>query len=161
METASKNPTFHSQKQPRKRSASHGKSLPNEKKQLVLDCMVMRYTTKESLTYLKTKGYNIKDSRFYALRKEIISDRESRINKMALENGFAETQLSIVDSFRLIEKELWVNYHNKDNTPIQKSQILRYIMENQTYLADVYDVTKEIIREQAEIKEKMSVDLKS
>lgn len=153
-----------SQKGPKKQTSKVSlktlTSIPDEKKHLVLDCIVMRFTEKESLAYLKSKGINLKRARFYEIKKEIEDERSHIINQMALDNGFAEAHLSIINSFRTIERELWINYH-MEREPVKKASILRHITETQVYLAEAYDVTKEIIREQAEIKENLTNDSKS
>lgn len=135
-------------------------TTPDIKKHLVLDCMVMRFSEKESLAYLKSKGEPLQRARFYEIKQEIENNREHDINKIALENGFAESHLAVINSFRTIERELWINYH-RESEPLKKATILRHIMESQVYLADAYDVTKEIIREQAHLKEKMAIEIKN
>ncbi len=150
-------PTNKSQK---KQTDQKKKGVPNEKKNLVLDTIVMRFSEKESLAYMKSHHNEIKRARYYEIKKEIENERGTKINKIALENGFAESHLSVIDSFRTIERELWINYH-RETKPLAKSTILRHIMESQVYLADAHDVTKEVIREQAELKVKLSIDIKS
>ena len=127
-----------------------------ETETLVMDCVVMRFNEKESLSYLKAHGHELKRAQFYKIKTKLKNNKESTINRIAIENGFAESHLDRINSLRVLEREQWHLFHIEDE-PIKKSSILNNIRDLQVYLSSAYDFTGAIITKQAELKQAVSV----
>jgi len=130
--------------------------LENEKEEydVVKECITMRFDVKASLAYLKSKNHEMGKEKFRSFKNLIKEEKLKFFHRLALDSGIVESNADVINSFQLIEKEQWELYHREDDLT-KKSMILTRITELQVYLADSIDVSKEIIREQAEIKEMM------
>ncbi len=131
--------------------------LENEKEEYdaVKDCITMRFDLNTSLDYLKNKNFKMGKEKFRSFKNLIKEEKLKFFHQLALDSGMVESNANVINSFQLIEKEQWKLYHREDDLT-KKSMILTRITELQVYLADSIDVSKEIIREQAEIKESMT-----
>lgn len=157
------------QKKPRKQKLSKPKTSRKtgepitkeenreEEKELVQDTISMRKSITESLEYLKEEGAPMALEKYYELKKELDKEKQHFLHKFALDGGLEDAHIAILKSFRTIEKKLWHEYHDALK-PIDRSSILGRITELQVYLADAYDANKEIIREQAELKEMLKTE---
>jgi hypothetical protein len=123
--------------------------------------MLTRLSEKESLVYLKDKGYEISIQHFYRLKKGIQESRFDRLNLIA-KQGFVDQHLERIDQLELINKEYWKLYNaEKDN--FKKALILEKIAELQTYISPYYDASRYVmeqsIKNNNETKENQSVSV--
>jgi hypothetical protein len=65
--------------------------------------MAMKLSEKESLAYLKDKGFEISFQHFYRLKKNIQQSRFDRLTLIAKE-GFVDQHLERIDQLELINK---------------------------------------------------------
>lgn len=94
----------------------------------VIECMCLHISEKESLSYLKDRGFTISRAEFYRLKKEVQESTQERLNLIASKE-FLTQHMERIDTLRVILKEMWINYHIENN-PSKKVQILEEIEEN-------------------------------
>jgi hypothetical protein len=107
--------------------------------------MIMRLSEKESLTYLKDKGFEISVNHFYRLKRKIQESRFDRLSLIA-KQGFVDQHLERIDQLELINSEYWKLYkQEKDN--FKKALILEKIAELQTYISPYYDASRYVMEQ--------------
>jgi hypothetical protein len=122
----------------------------------VIECMCLHISEKESLSYLKDRGFTISRAEFYRLKKEVQESTQERLNLIASKE-FLTQQMERIDTLRVILKEMWLNYHIENN-PSKKVQILEKIEENQVYLSSYYDSMRFVLQRAANKKDKITVE---
>jgi hypothetical protein len=113
----------------------------------VIECMCLHISEKESLSYLKDRGFTISRAEFYRLKKEVQESTQERLNLIASKE-FLTQHMERIDTLRVILKEMWINYHIENN-PSKKVQILEEIEENQIYLSSYYDSMRFVLQRAA------------
>ena len=105
----------------------------------------MRLSEKESLEYLKEKGFNISHDTFYKYKRKI---QESRFDRLALiaKHGFVDQHLERIDQLELINKEYW-NRYNAEKDNFKKALILEKIAELQTFISPYYDASRYVMEQ--------------
>lgn len=122
----------------------------------VIECMCLHISEKESLSYLKDRGFTISRAEFYRLKKEVQESTQERLNLIASKE-FLTHHMERIDTLRVILKEMWLNYHIENN-PSKKVQILEKIEQNQVYLSSYYDSTRYVLQRAANKKVKITVE---
>lgn len=122
----------------------------------VIECMCLHISEKESLSYLKDRGFTISRAEFYRLKKEVQESTQERLNLIASKE-FLTQHMERIDTLRVILKEMWINYHIENN-PSKKVQILEEIEENQIYLSSYYDSMRFVLQRAANKKDKITVE---
>lgn len=122
----------------------------------VIECMCLHISEKESLSYLKDRGFTISRVEFYRLKKEVQESTQERLNLIASKE-FLTQRMERIDTLRVILKEMWINYHIENN-PSKKVQILEEIEENQIYLSSYYDSMRFVLQRAANKKDKITVE---
>lgn len=129
-------------------------------KPFIIQCMVMKLSEKESLQYLKDRGFNMSAQYLYRHKKKIKQSRFDRLNLIA-KQGFVDQHLERIDQLELINKEYWKLYNETKDT-FKKALILEKIAELQTYISPYYDASryvmeKSITRNETEENKSVSV----
>jgi hypothetical protein len=122
----------------------------------VIECMCLHISEKESLSYLKDRGFTISRAEFYRLKKEVQESTQERLNLIASKE-FLTQHMERIDTLRVILKEMWINYHIENN-PSKKVQILEEIEENQIYLSSYYDSMRFVLQRAANKKDTITVE---
>ncbi len=122
----------------------------------VIECMCLHISEKESLSYLKDRGFTISRAEFYRLKKEVQESTQERLNLIASKE-FLTQHMERIDTLRVILKEMWINYHIGNN-PSKKVQILEEIEENQVYLSSYYDSMRFVLQRAANKKDRITVE---
>lgn len=122
-----------------------------ELEQLILRCIVMRFTEKESLDYIKSNDKSIESTRYYEIKKSLNDKINSEGYKITSKNGLFEQHMMRIRTLETIEREQWLNYH-KEEKPILKSSILERITTMQVYLSSAYDYIRSIIKSQEDLQ---------
>ena len=78
----------------------------NKIKELIRNCKVFRYSTEESLEYLKENGHEISDRTLRRLKKEMISDIPERFLEI-MKTEYSDELLRSFDALKKIEKKYW------------------------------------------------------
>jgi hypothetical protein len=105
--------------------------------------MVMKLSEKESLAYLKDKGFEISAMHLYRLKKNIQTSRFDRLNLIA-KTQFVDQHLERIDQLELVNQEMWKLYNKETNT-FKQVLILEKIAELQTYISPYYDASRYIL----------------
>ena len=122
----------------------------------VIEYMCLHISEKESLSYLKDRGFTISRAEFYRLKKEVQESTQERLNLIASKE-FLTQRMERIDTLRVILKEMWINYHIENN-PSKKVQILEEIEENQIYLSSYYDSMRFVLQRAANKKDNITVE---
>jgi hypothetical protein len=124
--------------------------------------MLTRLSEKESLVYLKDKGYEISIQHFYRLKKGIQESRFDRLNLIA-KQGFVDQHLERIDQLELVNKEYWKLYNQtNEKGTLKKALILEKIAELQTYISPYYDASRYVMQQSIknnETKENQSLSV--
>ena len=122
-----------------------------ELRQYVIECMIFRYTEKESMDYIFKKGYNITDRTFRNIKKDIIKSRFKFFAEL-LDTGVIDQHIRAIQSIYHVQREMWINYE-KCEDPYKKVEILTQIVNTLPFLSNYYKATKNVLI----FKNKMSV----
>jgi hypothetical protein len=76
---------------------------------LVIECMAMNLHEKESLEYLRSKGYKISHDTYYRYKRKIKQLRFERLSVIA-KSLFVDQHLDRISNLELINKEMWSLY---------------------------------------------------
>lgn len=122
-----------------------------ELEQLILRTIVMKFTEKEALAYIKSNYKPIESTRYYEIKKAINDKIISEGYHITSKNGLFEQHMMRIHTLETIEKEQWINYHT-ETKPILKSAILERIQNLQVYLSSAYDYIRAIIKNQEDLQ---------
>jgi len=122
-----------------------------ELEQLVLRCIVMKFSEKEALSYIKTHYKAIESTRYYCIKKSLSDRIIEEGYKITSKNGLFEQHMMRIQTLEAIEKEQWINYRAEPK-PFLKSAILERIQNLQVYLSSAYDYIRAIIKNQEDLQ---------
>ena len=123
-----------------------------DEKVIVQECLDMQKSIDDALHYIKEKGFKMAKTKYFQIKNLLKEEKLRAFHRLALEDGIIEHNADLILSFNHIKKKMWEQYENaKDGS--EKASILSRLAEILVYGADSVDVVKEIIREQAELKE--------
>lgn len=122
------------------------KNYSNEELRMLLcACIARRYTTKESLEFLKSHDCNISERTFFQKKTEIGKQTPLEA-KFLLENLLSE-HIKRIHELEQIDRELWLICKNTKDDNV-KLKTLNSIRENQIQLSEFIKNTQELIHEQ-------------
>jgi hypothetical protein len=132
----------------------------NEKdsiKPFIIQTIVMRLSEKESLDYLKDRGFDISVPYYYKLKKKITESRFDRLSLIG-KTQFVDQHLERIDQLELINQEMWSQYR-KGN--YQAMDALLKIADLQTYISPYYDASRYVMEQSIknETKENQSISV--
>jgi len=122
-----------------------------ELEQLILRCIVMRYSEKESLAYIADSYKKIESTRYYEIKKTLADKLVEEGYKITSKNGLFAQHMMRIQTLETIEKEQWKNY-KAEPKPFLKSAILERIQNLQVYLSSAYDYIRAIIKNQEDLQ---------
>ena len=114
-------------------------------KQLIADCLIKRFTTEESLLYLKDKlGVQIEEDEFHYLKVELKRDVKRNVQYLRrYEYAYIREYLDRIEEMRLIQNKLWKLAEGTDN-PILQKDCLSELCKSTIALADFYRSINEL-----------------
>ena len=112
-------------------------------KPFIIQCMAMTLSEKESIKYLKDRGFNISRAYFFKLQKQIKESRFDRLHLIA-KTGLVDSHLERVDTLLLIQQEMWKCYREKE---YKGMDALLKIAELQTYISPYMDASRYILEQ--------------
>lgn len=121
-----------------------------ELRQYVIECLIFRYTEKESMDYIVKKGYNITDRTFRNIKKDIINSRFQYFKEL-VDTGVIDQQIRAIECIHFVLREMWNNYE-KCEDPYKKVEILTQIVNAQPFLTRYFENSKNVLL----FKKKMS-----
>lgn len=128
------------------------KNNSDELHTLISACQIQRYSTKESLEFLKSRGFEISERTFFKYKNNIKNDIGTK-GKFAIDTLVLK-HLQSIETLELIDKELWHEYlETKDQ--FLKIKILNSIRDNQIYHSKFQESIPNIIDKQMESMKKL------
>lgn len=122
-----------------------------ELEQLILRCIVMRFSEKEALAFIADNHKKIEATRYYEIKRTLADKIVEEGYKLTSKNGLFEQHMMRIHTLETIEKEQWKNY-KAEQKPILKSAILERIQNLQVYLSSAYDYIRAIIKNQEDLQ---------
>jgi hypothetical protein len=108
---------------------------------LVLDCIVQRLTTQESLQYVKDKhGSEIGPDHFNHVRADLKRDVRKNLEYLQKDRfAYVREFFDRVDEVRYIQKRLWKLIEDNPNNPILQKSCLSELHQSTITLCSLYD----------------------
>ena len=110
---------------------------------LVLDCQLRRFTTAESLAFIKDKlGVAISDTYYFRVRKAIVENAAEQLHYYQdNKNAFVATYFDRIAAGHKIEREIWSTYYESKEEKDRNIQLkcLLYLKEVGVYLNGLFD----------------------
>jgi hypothetical protein len=115
-------------------------------KQLIADCLIKRFTTEESLLYLKDKlGVQIEEDEFHYLKVELKRDVKRNVQYLRrYEYAYIREYLDRIEEMRLIQNRLWKLVEGNSDNPILQKECLSELCKSTIALADFYRSINEL-----------------
>src|SRR5829696_3498907 len=115
-------------------------------KQLIADCLIKRFTTEESLLYLKDKlGVQIEEDEYNYLKVELKRDVKRNVQYLRrYEYAYIREYLDRIEEMRLIQKRLWNLIEGNSDNPIFQKDCLSELCKSTIALADFYRSINEL-----------------
>jgi hypothetical protein len=110
-------------------------------RQLVLDCIVQRLTTQESLQYIKGKlGSEIGADHFNHIRAELKQDVKKNLRYLQKDRfAYIREFFDRIEEIRYIQKRLWKLMEDNPDKPILQKSCLSELHQSTIALCDMYD----------------------
>ena len=122
-----------------------------ELEQLILRCIVMRFSERESLVYIADNYKKIESTRYYEIKRTLADKLVEEGYRITSKNGLYEQHMMRIQTLETIEKEQWKLYKSEQK-PFLKSAILERIQNLQVYLSSAYDYIRAIIKNQEDLQ---------
>ena len=120
-------------------------------------CKVSRFTTEESLQYLKDKGYDISESTFFSHKKKLKDGIVKRVTSEV--EGQVEAILHLKDTIEIIQKKLWEDLEQATDVN-QRLKIMNSIRDNEVMITKLTMDIPETVEKQVISYRKLPVDRK-
>lgn len=117
---------------------------------MIMHTIAMRLDLVESLTYLKTRKFEMARRTYYEHKKRLKEEYHKRALDIA-KYGLLEQHMARITNLETIEHEQWLAL-NLTRTPNIRSQILERITSLQPFITAMYDATRKIMEKQVEMK---------
>lgn len=125
----------------------------NETERAVRECLLLHlHDWKTISAYLKSKGIDITKAHYYRVRAKMEGEKLKRLHEIAIK-GFEDQHLERIDTLEFCMSELWKNYF-LEQEPYKKAKIIQMIIDAQPYLSSYYEVTKDLLEQNAEADRK-------
>jgi hypothetical protein len=105
--------------------------------------MLMRFNEKESLEYVREKGYEISHAQYYRIKKRIQDSKFDRLNQIA--KGFVDHHLERLDTLELINHEMWASYRKGD---YKAMDALSKIAQIQPIVSNYFEASKMVMEDE-------------
>jgi hypothetical protein len=114
---------------------------------LVLDCIVQRLTTQESLQYIRDKlGSEIGADHFNHVRAQLKQDVKKNLRYMQKDRyAYVRTLFDRRDEIMYIQKRLWKLIEDNPYKPILQKSCLSELHQSTITLCNLYDVLPAVI----------------
>ncbi|MDA1347189.1 MAG: hypothetical protein O3C48_08250 [Crenarchaeota archaeon] len=120
-------------------------------------CKVRRFTTEESLQYLKDKGCNISESTLFTYKRKMKDETSKRVTSAV--EGQVESIIHLIDTLEIIQKKLWEDLEQTTDI-IQRLKIMNSIRDNEVMITKLTMDIPETVEKQVKSYYKLPVDRK-
>ena len=116
-------------------------------KHLVLDCIVQRLTTQESLQYVKDKlGSEIGADHFNHVRAQLKQDVKKNLKHLQKDRfAYIREFFDRIEEIRFIQKRLWKMIQDNPDKPILQKSCLSELHQSTITLCNLYDALPAVI----------------
>jgi hypothetical protein len=116
-------------------------------KHLVLDCIVQRLTTQESLHYVKDKlGSEIGADHFNHVRAELKQDVKKNLKHLQKDRfAYIRELFDRIEEIRFIQKRLWKMIQDNPDKPFLQKSCLSELHQSTITLCNLYDALPAVI----------------
>ena len=118
-------------------------------------CKVSRFTTEESLEYLKDKGCDMSESTFFVHKRDLKDGITKRVTSAV--EGQVESIIYLIDTIEIIQKKLWEDLEQTTDTN-QRLKIMNSIRDNEVMIAKLTMDIPETVEKQIKSYRKLPVD---
>jgi hypothetical protein len=111
-------------------------------KQLIIECQLRRFTTAESLVYIRDKlGVAVSERHYFTIRKQVTQESMEEMNYYQdNKSAFANLYFEQINEARKSLKEMWSIYHDSDKADWNRQlKCLSEIREQAAFLNSLYD----------------------
>ena len=124
-------------------------------KQYVGDCLMNRFSTEESLLYLKDRlGVELEEDEFDYLKVHLKKDLKRNMEYLRRhEYAYIQEYFDRIEEMRLISKRLWKLVEENPHNPILQKECLSELCKSTIAIADFYQSIKELDQASATLKE--------
>jgi len=130
--------------------------ISNDFQNILIHCKAMEFTTQESLTYIKSRGYGISRMTFFRAKKKLKETELKWIRKLGLEDGLLDQHISRLEKLETTEHEMWLAYNRLIvDQPERAISILPGIYQIQPYISQCYRAIKNVLEAQVGLKKRM------
>ncbi len=103
----------------------------------VQDCVIRRLTTKESLEFLESRGFEMSESKFRRIKKYLRESINDRLDYIAY-HEYAASHIDALDSIKSVNARLWEISRERQGTR-DELRALELIPQNIKILEELYD----------------------
>jgi hypothetical protein len=124
-------------------------------KQFVAECIMNRFTTEESLLYLKDRlEIDLEEDEFEYLKEHSKKDLKRNMEYLRRhEYAYVQEYFDRIEEMRLIGKRLWQLVEENPHNPILQKDCLSELCKSTIAMADFYQSIRELDQESATLKE--------
>ena len=124
-------------------------------KQFVAECIMNRFTTEESLLYLKDQlDVDLEEDEFEYLKEHSKKDLKRNIEYLRRhEYAYTQEYFDRIEEMRLIGKRLWKLVEDNPHNPMLQKDCLSELCKSTIAMADFYHSIRELDQKSATLKE--------
>ena len=118
-------------------------------------CKVSRFTTEESLQYLKDKGCDMSETTFFSHKRNLKDGITKRVTSAV--EGQVESIIHLIDTIEIIQKKLWEELESSTDTN-QRLKIMNSIRDNEVMVTKLTMDIPETVEKQIKSYRRLPVD---
>ena len=118
-------------------------------------CKVSRFTTEESLQYLKDKGCDMSETTFFSHKRNLKDGITKRVTSAV--EGQVESIIHLIDTIEIIQKKLWEDLEQATDVN-QRLKIMNSIRDNEVMVTKLTMDIPETVEKQVKSYRKLPVD---
>ena len=120
-------------------------------------CKVSRFTTEESLQYLKDKGCDMSETTFFSHKRNLKDGITKRVTSAV--EGQVESIIHLIDTIEIIQKKLWEDLEQATDVN-QRLKIMNSIRDNEVMITKLTMDIPETVEKQIKSYRRLPVDRK-
>ena len=117
-------------------------------------CKVSRFTTEESLQYLKDKGCSMSETTFFSHKRNLKDGITKRVTSAV--EGQVESIIHLIDTIEIIQKKLWEDLEQATDVN-QRLKIMNSIRDNEVMVTKLTMDIPETVEKQIKSYRKLPV----
>ena len=118
-------------------------------------CKVSRFTTEESLEYLKDKGCSMSETTFFSHKRNLKDGITKRVTSAV--EGQVESIIHLIDTIEIIQKKLWEDLEQATDVN-QRLKIMNSIRDNEVMVTKLTMDIPETVEKQIKSYRRLPVD---